>query len=510
IGRGEADAIAEADGGGAIQVGVANAEAAINPTVDASVGTLSTLAAAGNVKVTAELKKTPSTPPPSDLIQDGGDADTLVVDIGNDTVDFNFPLRDGDSVVYDAPSPAAAIGGLLDGREYNIINAGAGKIQFGNLFEAASTAIDGLTDTLVFAQPHRFVAGDAVRYDARGGLSIVAAWQTTLGAGDPMYVNPGDLLYVRTIPLNPADPSSGVDPFRIKLARTAALATAAESTLMKGFDAALIDAATDTLTLTAHGFADGQSVTYRADAVLRFFTESVDVSVVDRTVNVNGTNETFKDITRDAAGIGQHVDNDNIFLANHGLAAGAALTYRNTGSEPDIVGLSNGTTYYVIYVDANQIKLATTYFNAVGRASEGSAAGDLAAVAAGQAIELGAAGQQGGTHQFEKAVKGLRDGVTYYVNRVDANSFQLMTSRADAISNTSPVQIDIRDTFALTQNNGAPRNVTVVTREGTHHLGTTGIDLVSGTGTQALLLPLTSEPGAGEHRLLGSGGVALA
>lgn len=53
-----------------------------------------------------------------------------------------------------------------------------------------------------------------------------------------------------------------------------------------------------------------------------------------------------------------------INITNHGFASGKAVTY-NTNSGTAIGGLTNGVTYYVSKVDNNNIKLATTYTNAI-------------------------------------------------------------------------------------------------------------------------------------------------
>jgi hypothetical protein len=56
--------------------------------------------------------------------------------------------------------------------------------------------------------------------------------------------------------------------------------------------------------------------------------------------------------------------NNTITLSSHGLSTFDRATY-DTNSNTAIGGLSNGTTYYVIKVDANTIKLATNYTNCV-------------------------------------------------------------------------------------------------------------------------------------------------
>jgi len=55
---------------------------------------------------------------------------------------------------------------------------------------------------------------------------------------------------------------------------------------------------------------------------------------------------------------------NTITLSSHGLSTFDRATY-NSNSNTAIGGLSNGTTYFVIKVDANNIKLATNYTNCV-------------------------------------------------------------------------------------------------------------------------------------------------
>ena len=55
---------------------------------------------------------------------------------------------------------------------------------------------------------------------------------------------------------------------------------------------------------------------------------------------------------------------NTITISNHGLSTFDRATY-DTNSQTDIGGLSNGTLYYVIKIDANTFKLATNYANCV-------------------------------------------------------------------------------------------------------------------------------------------------
>ena len=340
---------------------------------------------------------------------------------------------------------------------------------------------------------------------------------------------------MRTIALDPTDPDSEVDPFRIKLARTLAEATdpLGELPRFKDFAATAVDAAADTITRTGHGFAEGQSVTYRAEAVSVFFTEGVDVTLVDRDID----GQSVKDIDRTDDGVGRIFDSENnIFLSGHGFSNGDAVVYRNTGGGPGIVGLTSGNTYFVIVVNANEIRLASTYYQAVGRAldTRGNDNPDddilaisvtripLAQVAAtyttasgtqtlvpGNTVRLGDTygngGAKGGvyeyvglgeslnlgtqdyttakwrrtnalssSHSLERSIEGLQHGVTYYVKLIDANTFQLKATR----DTTTAIQIDEETHVSVFQRNGEfVETRHFLTRSGTHHVGTEGIDL---------------------------------
>ncbi|HMJ85049.1 MAG TPA: hypothetical protein VK504_17830, partial [Vicinamibacterales bacterium] len=287
------------------------------------------------------------------------------MDLGADTLGFTYALPTGSVVRYIAPA-GSEIGGLESGREYNVLNVPSGqpnvpsqKIRLGNAFDAAG-AVNALNDTITFAAPHNFKSGDAVIYNAAGGVSIVQPWQTELAPSDPSYVDPTAVLYVRGIPIDPSDPSK-IDPFTIKLARSFAEATGTEASLLKDFDAATqVNASTDRITIAGQTFQDGQAVTYRAPAAAQFGTEQVDVVVQDTTItDQDGNTYASQEFVR--------TDNNIIYLAGHGFATGDALTYHTVGIGPSIGGLTDGQTYYAIKVDADRIRLADSYLHAWGQ-----------------------------------------------------------------------------------------------------------------------------------------------
>ena len=505
IGQGEADANAESSGGGVGQIGVAYANATFTPTITATITSGSNVSAGRDLNVNSELRKLASSATPTDTIQDRtDDADDVAVDLTTDTVDFAYPLSTGDSVVYGSPS-ATTIGGLTDGRTYNVIVKDPAKtIQFGNVFDAA--AIDPLRDVITFSRPHNFKPGDEVRLNANGGLSIVEPWQTTLPVGNPLRVDPAAVLYVRGIYTNPSNLDT-LDPFSIRLARIKAESLASDASLLKSLPAANLNVASNLITIAGNGFVAGQAVTYRASERRIFATEAVDANVVNATYkDASGNVVNTKDIQRNASRVGLHFDFNNIFLLNHQFNTGDAVTYLSQSAP--IGGLVSGNTYYVIKVDANQIKLARTYHEAVGLAFDGrgtpDASDDILAIPV-TPIQLVASGSQNNSHSLARNLSGLRDGQTYYVINPSGNDFQLSATRGG-----SAILVDRADTIPILQRNGTVANtVFPVTRGGTHAIGTLGIDLRAGTGTQSLVMDLTSQPSTNDHRLLGAGGISL-
>ena len=521
-GRAESDALAQNDGGGGISVAVAYAEAVVFPTVTAGIGTGTVITAGRDVTVTTELKSEPAEDPPSDEI--------LAVNVTDSTATFKFPLRSGDVVTYD--SSGSAIGGLFDGRTYNVSVVGENTIAFESTFSVSS--VDALSDLVVFSTPHNFHSGDAVHYRPDGGLSIVEPWQTALPTTDPRYVNPSGLLYVRGVLLSPdltdatnvvTDPTK-IDPLRIRLVRTPEAAVAAETTLLKPFDAVSgVNATTDKITLPGDPFDEGDAVTYHAAALHTFRTEWTDVTIGMFAVCGRTTDPpTHLDIARtcNAANPNDptngrviHADNDNIFLPGHGFNSGDAVVYRNVSGGPGL-GLVHGTTYYVIRLNENAIRLANTYFEAVGRdfQARGDGADDditQILVTPRELTPSSALGDQDDVHSLTRALTNLEHGRTYYVVGYDYDADAGQATFGLALTrNGTPIQLNGQDTIAVFQRNGAfVENRTFDTRRGTHRVGSLGIDLRTGTdATEALRLALTSFP-AGTHRLLGPGGVPL-
>ena len=133
--------------------------------------------------------------------------------------------------------------------------------------------------------------------------------------------------------------------------------------------------------------------------------------------------------------------NNTIVLTGHGLATGDPVYYYAASNV--IGGLSNSKVYYVISVDANTIKLATSSSNAsAGTAiSLTSAPGSNTTQFIYQGVNINnnilfvsSHGFKSGDHIFYDntgtAISGLAENTKYYVEKIDDNQIQLYTDEA--------------------------------------------------------------------------------
>jgi hypothetical protein len=133
----------------------------------------------------------------------------------------------------------------------------------------------------------------------------------------------------------------------------------------------------DTLYIPNHGLVDGQRVVYTNNGTTSvtgltqgatYFIRVVDSSIIKLALTAALT--TFANIT--AAGVGTHslvinsLDfvNDIISAPSHGFIQGELVQYDSKG-QTVVNGLTTNTPYYVIFVDGDNLKLATTPENAI-------------------------------------------------------------------------------------------------------------------------------------------------
>lgn len=123
---------------------------------------------------------------------------------------------------------------------------------------------------------------------------------------------------------------------------------------------------------------------------------------------------------------GVTVGTDTIAATAHGFNTGDFVTYDNGGGT-DITGLTSGNNYYVIRVNANSLKLASTYANAVA-----GTAVDLTVVGVGAAHTL--------TPVFTSQFIGIV-GSTAIVNVTVPNTMVITATNADIVSVATSVGV---------------------------------------------------------------------
>ena len=132
---------------------------------------------------------------------------------------------------------------------------------------------------------------------------------------------------------------------------------------------------------------------------------------------------------------------NQITITGHGLATGDQVYYYAASNK--IGGLSNSKVYYVIAVDANNIKLATSTANASANTaiSLTSAPGSDTTQFIYQGVNINnnilfvsAHGFKSGNHIFYKnsgtAISGLSENTKYFVEKIDDNQIQLYSDEA--------------------------------------------------------------------------------
>ncbi len=364
-GNAEGDGNAIGNAGGAGAVSISDADINVNPQVVAQLLGGSEVVAGGSVTVQARQGQQVSV----------GDSSfgAAGVNTGSNTITLNgeHGLVTGDTVTYNTGADAnAAVGGLVEGRNYQVIVQSDTAVKLGAVF--SSTTVDAIKDEIHFDTEHGFSDGQRVIYHAAGNNPIA-------GLVD------NQAYFVRVI-----------DAQTIKLANSASAATVAP----KSFLSTAVAPATDQITLNGHGFANNQAVTYRTAGAEQFEGSAVEQAGADL-ITING----------------------------HGFITGDQVKYsirdlviENPNKPPAaITGLAADQIYYVIRIDDNHIKLAAS----PGDATNGTA------IAISNTAESAASGHIL-TRTNAATLSGLTSGTTYYVKVIDANNFQLSATPGGA------------------------------------------------------------------------------
>ncbi|MEA5569032.1 DUF4347 domain-containing protein [Anabaena sp. UHCC 0399] len=496
----DADAASKGGSYGALAVGLAFSKVNSNPTINTYVGENTTIEA-GNVKIASSLGKAPVTGDtsfnPASAVNNSAETVTFANDHG---------LSTGDTVVY-SNGGGNNIGGLENNAGYSVIVVDSKTIALGSQFNAAT--VNTKFNTISFAQGHSFNNGDKVIYQAKEGSAIDG-----LTSGQTYIIK---LIDTNTIQLqNPTNLSEDITQgARLNGLTTTAGVTTISSTSDNVFnngdtvvyqkrsakftvDESLPDTngeanifnlntgdivSKNEINSGSHGFETDDQVIYTADGAAiggltsgqKYYVKKVNDDKFQLSATLGGD---AIDITSAPAGTSHKItavgltvtttanfsyataNNNEITVTNHGFTEGQAVKYTGASS----IGLTNNATYYVIKVDDNKFKLAST----IG----------------GTAISLTAAA---GSHSLTATGAELEEGVTYYVKNRTETSFQLSETLND-------------DSIGL--------DTTGLTGTGASHLFVkqSVIDLTStSTGMHNLVVDLNSSTATGTKHTLSDG-----
>jgi hypothetical protein len=436
----DADASTSSVSGGLLRISTFSATATMDPTVSVVVtGGAAITSTSGNVTIDAVSNEPPA--PSSDGTFNAG------TDVAGNTISFSLQHNayTGQLVMYDTQGNGAPVATGLNGRSINVIVTGANSLQLGLEFTFDNPAtldviegatIDPDTDIIDFGfQSHRFETGDLVVYQPVGGAI------GGLAAGVYKVFK--------------------IDATRLKLQLTSV------DVLNPPAVVALpgqVDTGTNRIT---GGLSDNQYVTYHAAPASNYFSSA----------NVSGNVITL--------GVADSVP-----------LSGTPMQYQTNGAA--IGGLSDNGTYFVIRVGGNQLRLASSYCNALGiddgpnnvcnSSFSGGIGGDDGPVGSASVVAISLnPGLSPATvrHQLNatttRALGPLQDGHGYWVVGANGSSFQLSEDQGGSAIN-------------LTGGGAYP-----------HVFRVEGVDLTgSGSGIQRLILQIA--PTSGVQKLNGIGG----
>ena len=159
--------------------------------------------------------------------------------------------------------------------------------------------------------------------------------------------------------------------------------TAAGTGTAHSFLFVTVDAADDSFYIPNHGLVSGQAVRYDkgdpGNVVVpgltddeQYFVFKVDDSIIklatdstlENIVNITNPDPWTATGTQSFVVTSLNYDTDTITIPGHGFAQGELVEYDSRG-QTVVAGLTTATPYYIIFVDADNVKLATTPQNAI-------------------------------------------------------------------------------------------------------------------------------------------------
>ena len=246
--------------------------------------------------------------------------------------------------------------------------AGAGKAEavFGVNATEVHAGGDNVTDVSIIQGGSGYVEVPAVSFSGGGGSSAAATATISGGKVTAVTVTNGGSSY-ETVPT-----------VNINVPRLTVLMSA-------------VTTGTDTISYTGHGLTAGEAIKYYANGgtAATGLTNATTYYAGQVTANAFKVYDTLAHATaavsdKTIATSAVNTTDDTITITAHGYTTGVAVNYNRQGGTA-ITGLTSGTDYYVIKVDANTIKLAAsaddaTAGTAIDISGQGNNAQTLASV----------------------------------------------------------------------------------------------------------------------------------
>jgi autotransporter-associated beta strand protein len=302
---------------------------------------------------------------------------------GNRMTIPNHGFQDGQIVEYLARDPGNPnaplnpIGGLLSGEQLRVMVVDQDTVQLARVapLEIDSrganpestqtfsrrdtilfnpqTAVNPSTDTITLAN-HGFTTGQQLDYgvssdqdEAIGGLVDQTAYFV-------IRIDASTFRLAATVEDATAGTSAAID---LTSHGTGTSHIFGYTEVGTGFSpVANFNGATDTFTITGHGFSTGDALVYATDPDIAEQTVLSRTAVFDPTDQINPFNPIG---TVDLDQWVVNLSTDTLALVNHGLSTGDQVTY-HTQDGFAIGGLDDGADYFVIKVDERFIQLAET------------------------------------------------------------------------------------------------------------------------------------------------------
>jgi hypothetical protein len=301
-------------------------------------------------------------------------------DIGADTIHSSTPhtLSDGEAIEYSfaGTSPESVNSATIyyvktvNGYSYQLSTTPAPTYSLLDFTTPSSlttlgsdtlsrVVVNTVTNTLTIPS-HGFLVDQPLTYSTNGGETIVPLQE-------------GNTYYVSQV--------VSIDQFKLKTSLDAPNSidfTAAGSGTGHSFIFLTVNLPEDTLYIPNHGLVSGQTVVYSPgvnDGIgglvdgNTYYVSRVDSSLIKLTTNQNLSLESVVNLTTVGTGVHTLTITSLDFITNtitvpgHGFLQGELVEYDSRGGQV-VDGLTTATPYYIIFVNGDNIRLATTPENA--------------------------------------------------------------------------------------------------------------------------------------------------